>query len=131
MNVQSLSFSRGSLRWVTHISLVLALLFIGISAVWAGGSPEWAGPTLPEIPDADVIVVNPPRSGLSKPVRARLRDLGRQRAAVRLAYISCDPATLARDIKALEHFELESVRGYDLFPQTSHVETLACLRRRS
>ncbi len=61
MNVQSLSFSRGAHRWATHISLVLAVLFIAISAVWGeatfplqhggGNSPDWVGPTLPEIPD--------------------------------------------------------------------------------
>jgi tRNA/tmRNA/rRNA uracil-C5-methylase (TrmA/RlmC/RlmD family) len=45
----------------------------------------------------------------------------------RLVYISCDPATLARDLQRLETMHLIEARAFDLFPQTTHVETVAVL----
>jgi tRNA/tmRNA/rRNA uracil-C5-methylase (TrmA/RlmC/RlmD family) len=49
--------------------------------------------------------------------------------APRIVYLSCDPATLSRDSAGLRQhgYALESVRGFDLFPQTSHVEALAVM----
>jgi 23S rRNA (uracil1939-C5)-methyltransferase len=44
-----------------------------------------------------------------------------------LVYISCDPATLARDLQRLGHFRLVRVHAFDLFPQTTHVETVAVM----
>ncbi len=71
---------------------------------------------------ADVVILNPPRGG----VDARVTDaLERHRASLRaLFYVSCDPATLARDLARLPNYRLVGVRGYDMFPQTAHVETL-------
>jgi 23S rRNA (uracil1939-C5)-methyltransferase len=71
----------------------------------------------------DLVVVDPPRTGLSPTVRAWLA-----RAAVpALVYVSCDPVTLARDAGELARagYSLESVKAYDFYPQTSHVECLA------
>lgn len=74
---------------------------------------------------ADGAVVNPPRAGLSRPVSRRLALGG----AGKLAYVSCDPATLARDLRRLgEGWSVEEVRAFDAFPQTAHVETIAWLR---
>jgi tRNA/tmRNA/rRNA uracil-C5-methylase (TrmA/RlmC/RlmD family) len=47
-----------------------------------------------------------------------------------LVYVSCDPATLARDIARMPSFRIREVTAYDLFPQTSHVETLVALEAR-
>jgi len=76
---------------------------------------------------ADVVVIDPPRTGLSAPTLAGVLAL----AAPRIVYLSCDPATLARDAAALVAggYALEAVRGFDLFPQTPHVEALATFTR--
>jgi 23S rRNA (uracil1939-C5)-methyltransferase len=71
----------------------------------------------------DLVLVNPPRTGMDARVSAELeRVLPR-----RLVYISCDPATLARDLQRLPRFDLKLVQAFDLFPQTTHVETVAVL----
>ena len=75
---------------------------------------------------ADAVVANPPRTGLAPEVAAALAA----RAPATLVYVSCDPATLARDLKRLGADPARlSLRCFDMFPQTSHVETLAVLRR--
>jgi 23S rRNA (uracil1939-C5)-methyltransferase len=71
---------------------------------------------------ADVVLLNPPRTGVDERVTAALHA---RHAEVRaLFYVSCDPATLARDLARIPAFRLVAVRGYDMFPQTAHVETL-------
>jgi tRNA/tmRNA/rRNA uracil-C5-methylase (TrmA/RlmC/RlmD family) len=73
------------------------------------------------------VIVDPPRTGLSKPVVEALASRG----DARIVYISCDPPTLARDARALLDggYRLTSVRAFDLFPNTPHVETLAVFER--
>jgi 23S rRNA (uracil1939-C5)-methyltransferase len=90
----------------------------------AGRVEDWLG----KLPPADVVIVNPPRTGLSEAVARVLAS----RMPPRLIYVSCDPATLARDLARLEigKDELVTLRAYDMFPQTSHVETLAVVERR-
>ena len=74
---------------------------------------------------ADVVLVNPPRAGLDVRVTALLdRHAATTRAVV---YVSCDPATLARDLTRLSAFSLASVVCFDMFPQTAHVETVCTL----
>jgi 23S rRNA (uracil1939-C5)-methyltransferase len=81
---------------------------------------------LPAVLPADLVILNPPRAGLAAPAAAALAAA----PPARLIYVSCDPATLARDLKRLgTAFDIRSVRAFDLFPQTAHVETvveLAC-----
>ena len=85
---------------------------------------------LPDLIPADVIILNPPRAGLSSRV-AHILSSGRAEAGARLAYVSCDPATLARDLQRLERgWSLESVQPFDAFPGTAHVETVAWFGRR-
>jgi tRNA/tmRNA/rRNA uracil-C5-methylase (TrmA/RlmC/RlmD family) len=75
---------------------------------------------------ADLVVLDPPRSGAGRAVVRLLARLG----ARRIAYVGCDPAALARDLKdlAAHGYRVESLRAYDLFPMTHHVECVAVLR---
>jgi 23S rRNA (uracil1939-C5)-methyltransferase len=77
---------------------------------------------IPDLPaGADRVVVDPPRSGLSMVVRHALLDKRPQR----LTYVSCHPATLARDLRLLAAaYDIEKVYLIDLFPQTGHMETV-------
>jgi 23S rRNA (uracil1939-C5)-methyltransferase len=76
---------------------------------------------------ADLVVVDPPRSGLGDSVVRSLASL----SAPRLTYVSCDPATLARDLVPLQAagYSVEEVHFVDLFPQTFHVESVVQLVR--
>lgn len=71
------------------------------------------------------LIVDPPRTGLSKDAAAGILRL----RPARIVYVSCDPPTLARDARRLldAGYTLDSVRAFDLFPNTPHVETLAIL----
>jgi len=75
----------------------------------------------------DLIVVDPPRIGLGAETTSLLARI----AAPALVYVSCDPATLARDLRALiaSGYTIESITLADLFPQTFHLETVVHLRR--
>ena len=83
---------------------------------------------LPEIGGLDALLVDPPRAGLATGIVESIAAA----APERIAYVSCDPQTLARDIALFEtnDYVLESVQPVDLFPQTYHVETVAILRAR-
>lgn len=73
---------------------------------------------------ADVVILNPPRAGVDARVTSAIE---RHRPACVL-YMSCDPATLARDVSRLPAYRVTSLRAYDMFPQTAHVEVLCELR---
>ena len=76
---------------------------------------------------ADLLVVNPPRTGLHPAVPDAVLDA----PPPAIVYVSCDPATLARDLGRLAvAYTLDGLRSFDLFPQTAHVETVALLRSR-
>ncbi len=76
---------------------------------------------------AEVIVVDPPRKGCERPLLEAM--LGMQ--PERIVYVSCDPATLARDLRILcdGGYELKRVQGVDCFSQTPHVETVVLIQR--
>lgn len=82
---------------------------------------------LHRLPPPDAVVVNPPRAGLAARVAEGLERWARGRPGGRLAYVSCDPATLARDLRRLPALGLVAATAYDLFPHTAHVEVLAVL----
>ena len=81
----------------------------------------------PDLIVPDLIVVDPPRTGLGADVTALLGQI----AAPAMVYVSCDPATLARDLRALigAGYAIEYITLADLFPQTFHLETVVRLRR--
>jgi 23S rRNA (uracil1939-C5)-methyltransferase len=77
---------------------------------------------LPSALPAELVILNPPRTGLHEWIPGVLAG----RPPPKVIYVSCDPATLARDAARLGGgFRLESMRSFDLFPQTAHVETVA------
>jgi 23S rRNA (uracil1939-C5)-methyltransferase len=78
---------------------------------------------LKELRPPDFVITNPPRTGMDPRVVAELNRL----VPERIVYISCDPATLARDIQRLDRFKVSRVQAFDLFPQTTHVESVALL----
>jgi 23S rRNA (uracil1939-C5)-methyltransferase len=75
----------------------------------------------------ELVITNPPRTGMAGRVTEALERLRPER----VVYVSCDPATLARDLSRLPAFRIGDVRSFDLFPQTGHVETVAVLDRAS
>jgi 23S rRNA (uracil1939-C5)-methyltransferase len=80
---------------------------------------------IPRLLPADIVIMNPPRAGIEEAV---IKPLLRQ-PVDRIIYISCNPATLARDLQRLSsRYQLDSLRCFDLFPQTAHVETVAELK---
>ena len=78
--------------------------------------------------DPDVVIVDPPRAGLAGKALRRLGEIG----APRIVYVSCNPTTLASDVKTLRAeygYDLLRARPVDMFPHTPHVETVALLER--
>ena len=77
---------------------------------------------LPSALPADAVILNPPRAGVDAKVTDALEETSpRPRAIV---YVSCNPATLARDLSRLPSYRIESLVAFDMFPQTAHVETV-------
>jgi 23S rRNA (uracil1939-C5)-methyltransferase len=81
---------------------------------------------LPGVLPADLVILNPPRAGVDARVTATLEaEVGQLRGVI---YVSCNPATLARDLSRLPSYRVESIHAFDMFPQTAHVETICELR---
>jgi 23S rRNA (uracil1939-C5)-methyltransferase len=139
---------RGSLVWDLYggVGDTAELLAQAGATVWSvdadRAAKEWARKTsrdgvhhltgrvenvLHRLAEPDGVIVNPPRAGLAATVARHLDRWAETHPGGRMAYISCDPATLARDIGRMPALRVGRVMAYDLFPQTSHVETLALL----
>ena len=75
----------------------------------------------------DAIVIDPPRKGCEEPVLSAIAESG----VKRVVYVSCNPATLARDAKILAShgFSIRHVQPVDMFPHTQHVETVVLMSR--
>jgi tRNA/tmRNA/rRNA uracil-C5-methylase (TrmA/RlmC/RlmD family) len=100
-----------------------------VAMVLSRGGQPGAGPGTPRA--ARLVVADPPRSGLAREVVEYLGAA--ENGALRFAYVSCDPATLARDIGLLiaRGWSLADLRAFDAFPMTHHVECVATLVRNS
>jgi 23S rRNA (uracil1939-C5)-methyltransferase len=84
-------------------------------------------PLLEEVGQPDVVVVDPPRAGLSQKVVRRVLEA----QAPRIVYVSCNPTTLAPNARQMVDagYELKTVRPVDMFPQTPHIECVALLEK--
>jgi 23S rRNA (uracil1939-C5)-methyltransferase len=82
-----------------------------------------------DIPSGALLLVDPPRGGVDKALWESIAAT----SLAKIAYISCNPGTLARDLKILQAmgFRLKHISAYDLFPETVHIETVALLSKRS
>jgi 23S rRNA (uracil1939-C5)-methyltransferase len=101
---------------------------IGNAAFFAGNVGEVLEDLRQRAGDPDVVVVDPPRAGLAGKALKRLGEIG----APRVVYVSCNPTTLAGDLKRLSDgygYRLVKARPVDMFPHTPHVECVALLER--
>jgi 23S rRNA (uracil1939-C5)-methyltransferase len=81
-----------------------------------------------QFPRIDLAIVNPPRKGLQPDAVAALLSL----SPPRIIYVSCEPATLARDLDKLteNHYRAIAFQPFDMFPQTEDVETVVLIERK-
>lgn len=105
---------------LARAGLAAAVEVVSARAEEATALPDW-------LEASDLLLVDPPRVGLD----ARVREAIARSGPPAVVYVSCDPATLARDVARLvaADYRLESVLALDLFPQTPHVETIVRLVR--
>jgi 23S rRNA (uracil1939-C5)-methyltransferase len=102
---------------------------IGNTAFFAGNVGEVLRELRDRAGDPDVVVVDPPRAGLAGKALKRLGEIG----APRIVYVSCNPTTLAGDVRRLRDdygYELVRARPVDMFPHTPHVECVSLLEKR-
>jgi 23S rRNA (uracil1939-C5)-methyltransferase len=95
---------------------------------YAGDVRTAMRPLLEEEGTADVVVIDPPRAGLSQKIVRRVLEV----EATKIVYVSCNPTTLAPNARQIVDagYQLESVRPVDMFPQTPHIECVALFSRR-
>jgi 23S rRNA (uracil1939-C5)-methyltransferase len=109
---------------ITFLKRNIGMNHVGNFSVCEGTSEGWAEELLDK--RLDVILLDPPRKGVDERVCQALLA----RPAKLVLYLSCNPATLARDLKRLLRiYRLRTIRGFDFFPHTPHIETLAVLDR--
>jgi len=96
---------------------------------FAGNVGQTVEQLVEEAGNPDVVIVDPPRAGLAGKALRRTGELG----GARIVYVSCNPTTLASDVKVLGEeygYELVRCRPVDMFPHTPHVESVSLLERR-
>jgi len=85
---------------------------------------DWLAENAKDLQEIDFVLLDPPRSGTEKETIENLLKIKPKE----ISYVSCEPATLARDLRILsESYSIESITALDLFPQTHHVETIVRL----
>ena len=86
---------------------------------------DWLSDNLKDLQGIDFVLLDPPRAGTEKETIENLLKIKPKE----IAYVSCEPATLARDLRILsESYSIESITALDLFPQTHHIETVVRLK---
>ena len=80
-----------------------------------------------EFNDIDLVIVDPPRAGLDTKTKDYLKEINPER----IIYVSCDPITLARDIKDLDTYKVNYIKVFNMFPRTYHCESIAVLERKN
>jgi 23S rRNA (uracil1939-C5)-methyltransferase len=81
-----------------------------------------------QVDNNSIIIVDPPRAGLHQWAIDTLIDIKKTHPQMKMCYVSCNPATLARDLALLQSaYRIESVQPVDMFPHTHHVETVVAL----
>lgn len=79
-----------------------------------------------EFNDIDLVIVDPPRAGLDEKTRKYLKEINSKE----IIYVSCDPVTLARDIKDLDTYKVKYIKVFNMFPRTYHCESIVVLERK-
>ena len=79
-----------------------------------------------EFKDIDLVIVDPPRAGLDDKTKNYLKQINPKE----IIYVSCDPITLARDIKDLDTYKVNYIKVYNMFPRTYHCESISVLERK-
>lgn len=99
----------------------------GLSPAFIQGDVEKILPKLAKQGVPEVVLVNPPRTGMNRNILQILLKI----LPKKIIYVSCMPATLARDLSILcqDKYQMQDCMAYDMFPQTAHVETLVCLKK--
>lgn len=112
-----------------YARLNLADAELNNATVETAGVGEWLSLYAAGLAPVDFVLLDPPRAGLEPEAVGGLIELRPQN----ISYVSCDPATLARDLHGLTTggYRIDSVRAFDMFPQTHHVETVVRLTRES
>ena len=112
------------------VSASAEAIFMSKDPVSAGNNKEGKDLIVGDFPrSSTVVVVDPPRKGCSEEFLEQLNEF----KPARVVYMSCDPATQARDANLIVAFgyEIISIQPFDLFPQTRHIECLAVFERKS
>ncbi len=117
---QAVRDARFNLRDLPHVSIERGEVETTLDEIQFGRGKS-------KLSRADLVVLDPPRTGAGRDVVKRVAEL----ASRRIAYVSCDPATLARDLAFFsEHgWTMSALRAFDAFPMTQHVELVATLVR--
>ena len=132
----TIEHSTGAAR--EHEDIDVSILVCDVPALRAHVGQSWQlwnisngalRPLIERAPRPDVVMVDPPRAGLSAKVVRRLLET----RARRIVYVSCNPDTLGRDLQAITRhgYSVTSVQPVDMFPHTPHIETVVRLERNS